>query len=63
MLYVAMSVPYSSHTAQNNVIVNICAINKSVVRCYNNVTFTLKMVMAAYTKMLEQLQQMTWLET
>lgn len=27
------------------------------------VTFTLKMVMAANTKMLEQLQQMKWLKT
>jgi hypothetical protein len=56
-------VPYSSNTAQNNVTENICAINKTLVRCYNNVTFTLKMVMAAYTKMLEHLQQMTWLKT
>jgi len=56
-------VPYSNNTAQNNVVQNICAINKSLVRCYNNVTFTLKIVMAAYTKMLEQLQQMTWMKT
>lgn len=56
-------VSYSNNTAQNNVTENIYAINKSLVRCYNNVTFTLKMVMAAYTKMLEQLQHMTWLKT
>jgi hypothetical protein len=56
-------VHYSSKTVQNNVTENICAINKSLVRCYNNDTFTLKMVMAAYPKMLELLQQMTWLET
>lgn len=55
-------VPYSSNTAQNNVIENICVINKSLGKCYN-VSFTLKIVMAAYTKMLERLQQMMWMKT
>jgi hypothetical protein len=52
-------VPYSSNTAAHSVTENICAIIKSLEKCYNNVTFTLKMVIASYTKMLQQLQHMT----